>query len=156
MSEKIRLPKPPERGMLGPRINRASKMIRRRFNEAVNEEGLFSGQQHIILLLKHNEGLTVGQIAEAIGVATATASVSVKRMEKAGFLVRRSDECDARITKLYLTEKGYYATEHIKEKMDALEQIMAKGLTEEEKLLLSDLMDRIIDNFNEQDGDIDD
>lgn len=156
MSVEINLPNPPRRGMLGPRINRASKMIKRKFNEAVNEEGLFSGQQHIVLILKHNEGLTVGQIAEIIGVATATASVSVKRMEKAGFVIRKSDENDSRITKLYLTEKGNSATEHIKDKMDALEQIVSKGLTDEEILLLSDLMEKIIDNLNEQDGEIDD
>lgn len=156
MSLIINMPKPPERGIIGPRINRASKMIRRKFNEAVSEEGLFSGQQHIILLLKNNEGLTVGQIAEAIGVATATASVSVKRMEKAGFITRGFDESDARITKLYLTEKGYRATEHIKIKMDALEKVMTRGLTQEEILTLSDLIDKITLNLNEQDGDIND
>lgn len=156
MSVELNLPNPPQRGMLGPRINRASKMIKRKFNEAVNEEGLFSGQQHIVLILKHNEGLTVGQIAEIIGVATATASVSIKRMEKAGFVIRKSDENDSRITKIYLTEKGHCATEHIKNKMDALEQIVSKGLTDEEILLLSDLMEKIINNLDEQDGEIDD
>lgn len=153
MSIKCKHPEPPARGMIGPRITRVSKVLRCRFNQAASEEGLFSGQQHIILLLKHNEGLTVSQIAKATGVATATTSVSVKRMEKAGFITRKADENDARITKLYLTEKGKAAPDNIKAKMDSQEQFITNGLTDEEVLLLSDLLDKVISNLKEQEDD---
>lgn len=150
MSINLKSPEPPVRGMIGPRITRVAKALRKRFNQAAAEEGLFSGQQHIILLLKHNEGLTIGQVAEATGVAVATASVSIKRMEKAGLVIRTADEKDARLTKLYLTDKGKAAPEHIREKMDRQEQYVTKGLTNEEVLLLSDLLDRVIENLKEK------
>ena len=156
MSINFKRPDPPERGMIGPRVSRISKTLRCRFNQAANEEGLFSGQQHIIHLLKHNEGLTVSQIAKATGVATATASVSIKRMEKAGFVERKSDENDARITKLYLTQKGELAPEHIKEKMDSQEQFITKGLSDDEINLLSDLLDRVIENLKEKEAEYND
>lgn len=150
MSTKLHCGEPPARGMIGPRITQISKALRKRFNQAAAEEGLFSGQQHIILLLKHNEGLTIGQVAEATGVAVATASVSIKRMEKAGFVERRADEKDARLTKLYLTERGKAAPENIRIKMDNQEQHITKGLSREEIMQLSDLLDTVLKNIKEQ------
>lgn len=150
MAVKCECPAPPPKGMIGPRATRLSKMLRCRFNEAANEEGLFSGQQEIILLLKNNGGLTVGQVAESIGVSPATVSVSIKRMEKTGFVEKKADENDARITKLFLTEKGETAPERIREKMDFQEKYITNGMTCEEIQLFSDLLDRAINNLLEQ------
>ncbi|MFR5875585.1 MAG: MarR family winged helix-turn-helix transcriptional regulator [Eubacterium sp.] len=154
MSLNYENPSPPPQGMIGPRVTRISRILRRRFNKVSNEEGLFSGQQHIILLLKHNRGLTVGQLAERLGVAPATVSVSIKRMEKAGFVEKTADENDARITKLYLTEKGEAAPDHIKEKMDSQEKYITNGMSKEEVRLFSDLLDKAINNLLEQEEDI--
>jgi len=146
MSEKFNPPAPPD-GLVGPRIHRASRLLRNRFNEVVNSEGLFSGQHHIIILLKHNDGLTLSEVAKATNVTPATASVSVKRMEKAGFIEKRSDEADARTVRIYLTEKGKSVTDNIKEKMDAQENMLTEGLSKEETLALSCMLDKIIDNM---------
>lgn len=143
----------PPQGMVGPRITTAAKLLRSRFNEVANEEGLFSGQHHIIITLKHNGGLTLSQLAGRLGITPATASVSIKRMEKAGFIEKIPDESDARTIRLYLTDKGNAVTENIKNKMDLQESDITSPLTEEEKLLLSDLLDRIIDNMIKEDCD---
>ena len=71
---------------IGPRVMELSKYLRKNFNAAVAEQGLFSGQQDILLLLIRQPGMTLGQLSRALGVASATASVSVKRMEKADLL----------------------------------------------------------------------
>lgn len=149
MNERYKNLVPPPRNTIGAKINFISKILRHRFNQATNEEGLFSGQQHIILLLKHNEGLTVSQVAEVIGVAPATASVSIKRMEKAGFIEKRSDEVDARITKLYLTPKGKAVPDNIREKINEQEKFITKGFTDEEVTLFSELLERALNNLNE-------
>lgn len=147
---KTRHPEPPPKGMLGPRIHCLSRMIKIKFNEVLNDEGLFSGQHHIIMLLSHGDGKTVGQIAKHLGVAPATVSVSVKRMEKAGFITRKPDENDARTTKIYLTQKSNDMLGRIKEKMDEQEKVLSEGLTESEVNHLSDLLDKIIKNFVEK------
>lgn len=150
MTEKKPLLPAPPREFIGPRINHASRLLKQRFNRVVNEAGLFSGQQHIILLLSENEGLTVSQISAALEITPATVSVSLKRMEKAGFVFRRADENDARITKIYLSDKGAAALHSICEKIDAQEKIISKGMTEEEKELLSTLLERVISNLEEK------
>lgn len=140
-------PPPPERGMIGPRIGRVSRISKLNFNKAVAEEGLFSGQHHIIMLLKEHEKMTVSEIAQEIGVAYSTASVSLKRLEKAGFVSKLSDSEDARKTYIVLTKKGDSVPENIKKKLDSQEEIITKGMTTDEIMLLSDLLDKIFENY---------
>ena len=144
---------PPPRGMIGPRIMCLSRLLRQKFNEAAAEQGLFSGQQDIIFLLVDNEGITLSKLAEKLEVSTATASVSVKRMEKAGFILKKQDKNDARITRLYPTEKAKKAPDHIKKRMDELESTLNKSLTPDEAEKLSDMLDNIIGNLLERSED---
>ncbi len=144
---------PPPRGMIGPRIMCLSRLLRQKFNEAAAEQGLFSGQQDIIFLLIDNEGITLSKLAEKLEVSTATASVSVKRMEKAGFILKKQDKNDARITRLYPTEKAKKAPEHIRKRMDALEATLNKNLTPSESEMLTDMLDRVIGNLLERSED---
>lgn len=80
---------PPPEGVIGPRVNYLSRLVRRRFNEVIAEEGLFSGQQDILFAIVDNEGVTSSQLSSMSGVSAATISVSVKRMEKTGFIIKK-------------------------------------------------------------------
>lgn len=144
---------PPQRGMIGPRIMCLSRLMRQKFNEAAAEQGLFSGQQDIIFLLVENEGITLSKLAEKLEVSAATASVSVKRMEKAGFIVKRQDENDARITRLYPTEKAKRAPDNIRKRMDELEKELSRSFTPSEMEMLSDMLDKSICNILERSED---
>ena len=138
--------------MIGPRVACLSKMTKIAFNKAAAEQGLFSGQQDILFQINNHEGITLGELTKELGVAVATASISVKRMEKAGFIIKKSDEVDARLTRLYPTEKAKQAPENIRRKMDKLDEVLKKGMTEEEIRLLSDLLDRAIENMKSEDN----
>lgn len=141
---------PLPKGMIGPRSMMLSKLLRNAFNEAVAEQGLFSGQQDILLIIVENEGLTLSDLAKKLGVASATASVSVKRMEKTGFIVKKPDENDARIIRLYPTEKARTAPENIKKKMDSLEDIITQSMTEAQVNELLELLDIAIENMQKR------
>lgn len=150
MCNKRPLPPPPPRGSIGARIGFISRKSKNYFNQVVSEEGLFAGQHHIIMMLERVGCATVSQIAEEMRTTSATASVSIKRLEKAGFVEKRSSESDARITKIYLTDKALAVTQRIKSKMDEAEESLTQGLTQEEKYLLSDLLDKVVNNIISQ------
>lgn len=150
MCNKRPLPTPPPRGSIGARIGFISRKSKNYFNQVVSEEGLFAGQHHIIMMLERVGCATVSQIAEEMRTTSATASVSIKRLEKAGFVEKRSSESDARITKIYLTDKALAVTQRIKAKMDEAEESLTQGLTQEEKYLLSDLLDKVVNNIISQ------
>lgn len=147
MCNKRPLPPPPPRGSIGARIGFISRKSKNYFNQVVSEEGLFAGQHHIIMMLERVGCATVSQIAEEMRTTSATASVSIKRLEKAGFVEKRSSDSDARITKIYLTDKALAVTQRIKAKMDEAEESLTQGLTQEEKYLLSDLLDKVVNNI---------
>ena len=150
MCNKRPLPPPPPRGNIGARIGFISRKSKNYFNQVVSEEGLFAGQHHIIMMLERVGCATVSQIAEDMRTTSATASVSIKRLEKAGFVEKRSSDSDARITKIYLTDKALAVTQRIKAKMDEAEESLTQGLTQEEKYLLSDLLDKVVNNIISQ------
>ena len=52
---------------IGPRVMELSKYLRKNFNAAVAEQGLFSGQQDILLLLIRQPGMTLGQLSRGGG-----------------------------------------------------------------------------------------
>lgn len=140
----------PERGFIAPRVGFIARMERISFNEAVSEEGLFAGQHQIIMVLKTKGNMTISQLAKELNIAPSTVSVSIKRLEKAGFVTKKVNKSDARITEIHLTKKGEAAPEHIKQKMESEENMLTAGLSQEEKYLLSDLLDKIIENFIEK------
>lgn len=132
-----------------------ARLERINFNRAVAEEGLFAGQHKIIMFLKLQGSATIGEIAKETGTKPSTISVSVKRMEKAGFVKRRQSKADGRITEILLTPKGQAVPENIHHKMEAEEKMLTNGLTEDEINILSDLLDKIIENFNAKEGEDD-
>lgn len=141
---------PPPKELIAPRVAFLSKLLRQTFNEAVAEQGLFIGQQDIVLALDENEGLTVSELAKLLEVSTATVSVSVKRMEKAGFVEKRPDENDARIIRLYPTEKAKQAPENIKSKLDSIETVLKRNMTGKQAQELADLLEIAIQNMLER------
>lgn len=141
---------PPSRDSIGPRVMCLSKLIRDGFNRAAADQGLFSGQQDIVLALVENEGVTLGTLAKMLDVSTATMSVSVKRMEKAGFIRKAPDKTDARIVRLYPTDKAKLAPVRIKAQMDEIDRVIRKGMTQRQTEELSALLDAAIKNVSER------
>lgn len=151
-NKRLPCPPPPPKGQIAPRVGMVARLERINFNRAVAEEGLFAGQHKIIMFLKFQGSATIGEIAKETGTKPSTISVSVKRMEKAGFVKRRQSKADGRITEILLTAKGQAVPENIHHKMEAEEKMLTNGLTEDEINILSDLLDKIIENFNAKEG----
>lgn len=151
MNYKRRQPPPEE--LIGPRVNFLSRLVRCKFNDVISEEGLYSGQQDIIFAVLENEGITSSKLAEITGVSAATMSVSVKRMEKAGFIIKKPDEKDARIMHIYPTDKAKAVPENTRKKMNEIETIIKRGLDDDKALEFAHYLQRAIDNLLEECGD---
>jgi DNA-binding MarR family transcriptional regulator len=68
--------------------------------------GLYHGQPPVLFTLWHEDGLTQSELAERINRSPSTTTKTVQRMEKAGFLERRPDPEDERVSRVYLTGAG--------------------------------------------------
>ncbi|MEW9529885.1 MarR family winged helix-turn-helix transcriptional regulator [Microbispora sp. NPDC049125] len=73
---------------------------------AYNRHGVRAGQQFILRCLWEEDGLTPGEIARRLELATPTVTRAATRMEAAGLLRREPHPTDARLVRLRLTERG--------------------------------------------------
>jgi DNA-binding MarR family transcriptional regulator len=97
--------------------------------------------------LPKSAGLTHTDLAARLHVQPATITKMIKRMEKAGFLERRQDPDDQRISRVYLTEAGRAIQSDVLRVWHALEEETFAGFTQEERMLLRRLFLQMRENL---------
>ena len=70
----------------------------------LQEVGIYPGQLPVLGMVARFDGLSQREIAEKLNIKPPTVNVSVQRLEKAGFICRKPDEKDQRVTRIFLTE----------------------------------------------------
>src|SRR5262245_9951217 len=73
---------------------------------AYRRHGVHAGQQFILRLLWREDGLTPGQIARRLDLATPTVTKMTTRMAAAGLVERRPHPTDRRLVRICLTDRG--------------------------------------------------
>ncbi|WP_337268216.1 MarR family winged helix-turn-helix transcriptional regulator [Oryzifoliimicrobium ureilyticus] len=91
---------------LSPALTQAARSMRTVLSRNLLHSGLYAGQDGVILSLAEADGMTAGALAQKLGVKAPTMTRTIGRMEAQGFLERKPDPDDARLTKVYLTELG--------------------------------------------------
>ena len=130
-----------------PHLCYLSKLIKMRFDSVLADEGLFAGQHEIIFMIDRNDGITLSELAKKMKTSAASASVSVKRMEKAGFIERKADENDSRIVHLHLTEKSDKVKTRIQKTLNKKECELVADMSDKEVKMFKDFVVRAIDNL---------
>lgn len=133
---------------LGFAIAQLCKAHRNRTDLALNKHGLHVGQEMILLRLWESEGLTQSQLAEQMGVEPPTVTKMLQRLEREGLVERRADREDARVSRVFLTEKGRRLREPVFCSWGEVEAQTVAGLTLEERLLARRLILKMLENLS--------
>lgn len=88
-------------------------------------------------------------IEAEFSINRSTTSEMLKLMCKNGMISRVPVDYDARLKKIVLTEKSLKFNQELSRKMNELDKILIKGLTESEVETFLKLCDKLIDNLNE-------
>ena len=86
-------------------------------------------------------------VARRMRISPATVAVSLKTLERDGYVERSADVRDARRNLIALTDKGRRAVELCGESFQAVDQRMLAGFSPEEKTQLTGFLTRMIDNL---------
>ena len=100
-----------------------------------------------MFVLEEHSNIPQRELADLLSVKPPTITSGLKKMEKLGYIVRTPDQEDQRVLRLQNTEKGTACVEKIRETMKEMEQIMYRGLSREEVLLLRRLLMQIPGQF---------
>jgi DNA-binding MarR family transcriptional regulator len=133
---------------LGFQLLQVLKAHRSRAEAALNKLGIYIGQDMLLLQLWIEEGMPQSQLAACMGVEPPTATKMLQRMEHAGLIERRPDPEDARISRVYLTERGRALEQPVLEVWKQLEAQTVANLSPTEQALLHRLLMQVSTNLS--------
>ena len=123
-------------------IVRAAELFKKKSGAIFKNYGLTFSQYNVLRILDAtpNGKNTITNVSRIMLVSGANMTGVAKRLEKSGFLIRRGDANDERITLLEITPKGRQSLRNIcEEKDENLEKYMSSFSADEKEEMLSRL-----------------
>jgi DNA-binding MarR family transcriptional regulator len=133
---------------IGFQVLQVHKAHRQLAEAALNKLGVHTGQEMILLQLWIEEGIPQSQLAASMEVEPPTATKMLQRMERAGLIERRTDPTDARVSRVYLTERGRALEQPVLDVWKQLETQTVAGLSLTEQALLHRLLMQVLTNLS--------
>ena len=115
---------------------------------AFQRHGVRSGQQWILRCLWAEDGLSPGEIARRLDLATPTVTKAATRMETAGLLTRHGHPDDARLVRLCLTDRGRALEKTVSDEMHELTRRALSDLDDADVAALTRYLVRIRENLH--------
>jgi MarR family transcriptional regulator, organic hydroperoxide resistance regulator len=119
-----------------------------RANELLEALGLYRGQPPVLRALWEQEGLTHSELAERLRNTPATITKMLQRMEKAGFVLRKPDAADQRVSRVYLTDAGRAIQSQVQAVFQQMEAETFAGFAPDEGILLRQYLLRLRQNLS--------
>lgn len=137
-------------GMLFHTLHRVHKNV---VKAQLSARGLADvGAPMILFILDHHgdhgEIASQRELAQALRVSPATIAISLKSLERLGYVEKRVDENDARRNRVLITEKGKAAVQQCFAVFQEVDRRMMEGFTEQEQEELDRLQRKMLDNLS--------
>ena len=128
-------------------LDRISSKMRRDYSESLRELNLYVGQDNLLGRLWAGDGITQMQLREHLKCEPPTVTNMVKSLEQNGFIHRKKDAKDARVMRIYLTDKGKEIKEAVDFTWKQQQNKLLHDISEEERLILREMMLRMEKNL---------
>lgn len=132
---------------LGKLLGAVTRRHRGRIDAAVAQLGLNPSQAFMLLGMAQQDGRTHTEIAEHLQLSPPAATKIIKHMEQQGYVVRRPDPADERVSRVYLLDRGRALTALIFRAFLVLDEQMFTGLTEAELAQLREVLEKMLGNL---------
>ena len=109
--------------------------------------GIHPSQHHFLMHIAKNGACTQNHIAEAMEVSAATVAVSLKKLEKGGYIEKRISPEDGRSNLIALTAKGEDVVQQSKTLFEEVDGQMFEMISEEQQEELHNFLDKMINNL---------
>ena len=121
----------------------------RELSQGLREYGLRVPEWRALGALYARQHCTMGELAELATIDRTTLTRTVDRMEQAGWLSRRADDADMRVTRLALSAAGRRMFDRIWPKVQELNALALDGLAPAEIQQLRKTLERMRANLDE-------
>jgi len=128
---------------VGFRLRRVQNHLSRRFSAVTTGMGLRSGLFSSLAIIDANPGISQIALSREVGQDKSVAVAIVDELEKLGWAERQRSQQDRRRHALFITPAGQEQLSHLFERLDETESEVLHLLSPGEKLVLSELLDRM-------------
>lgn len=129
-----------------------NRLHRRMVENRLNQTGVYRAQHHLLMYISEHEGCSQTELAQGTGITTPSVAVSLKKLEKGGYLKRVVDGEDNRYHKVVLTEKGREIVKQSHEIFDELDEQLLCGMNSEELMVFTNFLKRMQNNIQDVAG----
>ena len=138
----------PSLGLMGIVVHK----IKNRAKEMYQEFDMNGSQASILFTLYQRDAMSQKDLAALLNVTPPSITSSIQKMEREGYLTRRPDEADQRVMRLTLAEKGRSCIQNIRTVAAQMEELMFRGMREEETKMLRRMLLQIYENLEQDSG----
>lgn len=126
-----------------------SRLHRSVFEKNVSSLGIHHSQHHLLMYIsKCDETPSQKEIAEHFKISPAAVAVSLKKLEKGGFIEKISTE-DGRVNKILITERGKEIIEKTHKMFAEIDKQVFSQISENELKTINESLDKILINLEE-------
>ena len=94
----------------------------------MKQHDIYLGQHRVLFRLEENPNITLTELSEILEVSKESLSVSVRRLESTGYIIKQVDEKDKRRTLLTLSDKGLNTSQACRRGFDEVNASMFDGI----------------------------
>jgi len=123
-------------------IHQKSRLSIKEVNEALKEFGLYSAQWSILFCLNRLGSMTQTEIWQYLNVEAPTVTRTLVKLEERQLITRKEGK-DKRERIVQLTDEARELIPRIESRIELLEQTMLQALSEQERIQLSILLNKI-------------
>jgi len=109
---------------------------------------LFPGQDGLLHHLSVNDGQTMSELVEKMGIQHATLFNMVERMARSELVRKDKDETDGRTSRIYLTRQGSQLMEQLSQVWKDIEMQLRQNLSAAETKTFIQIARKINSNLN--------
>lgn len=127
---------------------RSNKLHRAAFRKSALMYGMHRSQHKMLMFIcRKDGGLAQKEIAEAMDVSPAAITVTLNKLENAGYVVRTMSEKDSRVNLITATDKAKAIAKESRMYFESIDRTLFKDFSEEELELVAGFFQRMQNNI---------
>lgn len=131
-------------------FRRADSMLGRYMDRMVRNTGVYPTQHRLLMILNREPSCSQVDLAEKFDVSPAAIAVSLKKLERGGYITRVADRSDNRINQVNITEKGKDIIQKSIRIFEEADRCFFQDFTKEEVECFLRLMERVYRNMEKE------
>jgi DNA-binding MarR family transcriptional regulator len=128
-------------------LHDATRQLRKHFDRRATRLELTRAQWRALKATSRQEGLSQAELADFLDMEAIPVGRVIDRLEKTGFVERRSDPADRRRWRLYLTPKAHAVVGEMEDIATGLREDALRGVERDDLDALMRVLGRIKENL---------